>query len=65
MPLENEKSSLLVSKLSGLILIIVGFLLVASGYRADSTGYAVGGIVLIGIGIAILISKVVRRNPTG
>ena len=52
MPLENENSNFLVSKLSGLILIVVGFLLAASGYRAGSTGYMVAGIILLAIGIA-------------
>lgn len=63
MPLENEKSNFLLSKLSGLVLIVVGFLVAASGYRAESTGYIVGGIVLLAIGIAILARKVINRNP--
>lgn len=63
MPLENEKPNFLISKLSGLVLIVVGFLLAASGYRAESTWYIVAGIILLAIGIAILVSKVVRRNP--
>ena len=64
MPMENEKSSFLVSKLASLILIVVGFLLAAAGYRAESTPYIVGGIILLAIGIAILVSKIIRRNPT-
>jgi hypothetical protein len=64
MPLEHEKSNFLVSKLSGLILIVIGFLVAASGYRAESTAYVVGGIVLLALGIGVLVSKIVRRNPT-
>ena len=63
MPVESGNSNFLIGKLSGLILIIVGFLLAASGYRAESTGYIVGGIILLAIGIAILVGKVIRRNP--
>ena len=63
MALENERPNFLVGKLSGLILIVVGFLLAASGYRAESTGYMVAGIIILAIGLGILVSKVIRRNP--
>lgn len=62
MPTDTEKSSLLIGKLGGLILIVLGFLLAASGYRAASTGYMAAGIVLLAIGIALVVRKVLRRN---
>ncbi|MDQ2632865.1 MAG: hypothetical protein M3Y43_08275 [Pseudomonadota bacterium] len=64
MSLENEKTNFFVSKLSGLILIVVGFVVAASGYRAESTPYLTGGIVLLAIGIALIVAKVIRRNPS-
>jgi hypothetical protein len=65
MPVEGETSNLLLGKLSGLILIVLGFLLAASGYRAGSSGYLAAGIVLAAIGLALLVRKIVWRNrPT-
>ena len=63
MSLESEKPNFLLSKLSGLFFIVVGFLIAASGYRSESTGYMIGGIILLAIGIIILVRKVIRRNP--
>ena len=63
MPVDNGKPNFLISKLSGLLLIVIGFLLAASGYRADSTGYIIAGVIILAVGIALIVSKVIRRNP--
>jgi len=53
---------MLVNKLTALALIIVGFLILASGYRYESFfGMLVGCLVLV-TGIALLVLKIVRRN---
>ena len=62
MPSGGEKPNLLIGKLGGLIFIVLGFLLAASGYRGASTGYTAAGVLLIVIGIALLVWKTVRRN---
>ena len=54
--------NLLIDKLAGLVFIVIGFLLAASVYRAASTGYMAAGIVLLAIGIALVVRKVLRRN---
>ena len=46
MPVKDEKPNLLIGKLSGLIFVVLGFLLTASGYRASSAGYMAAGIAL-------------------
>jgi hypothetical protein len=65
MPAEGEKTNLLISKLVGLIFVVLGFLLAASGYRAASTGYMAGGVALLAIGIAIMWRQIARRNQGG
>lgn len=52
----------LFKKLSGLIVIILGFLVAASGYRYGSTQYLTLGIALIAIGLVLLVLMIVRRN---
>ncbi len=53
---------MLVSKVSGIVLIVIGFLLTAEGFREGATGYQVSGAVLVLIGIVVLIAKIARRN---
>ncbi|WEX86559.1 hypothetical protein PZN02_002858 [Sinorhizobium garamanticum] len=62
MALEDEKSNLFIGKVGGLVFVVIGFLLAASGYRYGSAGYMVAGIVFIAIGIMLLTGKVLRRN---
>ena len=45
------KPNLMIRKLSGLVLLIFGFLVLAAGYRDASTGLMTAGIVLLGIGM--------------
>ena len=54
---------MLVNKLVALVLLILGFLVLASSYRYESQAGVIGGAVLILIGIALLVMKIVRRNP--
>lgn len=61
MAIGSEKS-FLVGKLLGLLCIVLGFLVAASGYRSDAMLYMIAGIVILAIGIGILFSKVSRRN---
>jgi hypothetical protein len=58
----HEMPSPLVNKLSGLILILLGFLLAAAGYRSGHAWYIAGGIVALGLGVALLVRKIIRRN---
>ncbi|WP_331371290.1 hypothetical protein [Sinorhizobium chiapasense] len=62
MALEEEKSNLFFGKVGGLIFVVIGFLLAASGYRYGAAGYMIAGIVFIAIGIMLLMGKVLRRN---
>ncbi len=50
------------NKLIGLAAIILGFLVIAAGYRYTAPGYYAGGIVLLVLGVIFLISKIFRRN---
>jgi hypothetical protein len=54
---------MLVNKLVALVLIILGFLVLASSYRYENQLGTIGGLALLLIGIALLVLKVVRRNP--
>ena len=54
---------MLVNKLVALVLIILGFLVLASSYRYENQLGTIGGVALLLIGIALLVLKVVRRNP--
>ncbi|MEQ1944066.1 hypothetical protein ABMA32_16750 [Mesorhizobium sp. VNQ89] len=61
MALEDGKR-FLIGKLVGVLCIILGFLVAASGYRSDAMLYMIAGVVILAIGIGILMSKVARRN---
>lgn len=54
---------MLVNKLVALVLIILGFLVLASGYRYENQLGTIGGALLLVLGIVLLVLKVVRRNP--
>ncbi|MGF6177424.1 hypothetical protein [Ensifer sp. 4252] len=59
---EYRNLNLMKMKLIGLASIIIGFLVVASGYRYGSFGFGLAGAVLLLIGIAFVIGHVLRRN---
>jgi hypothetical protein len=54
---------LLMKKLGGLILVLLGCLGVASGFGTDSMGLVAVGVVALAVGIVLLMLKIVRRNP--
>ncbi len=54
--------NLMKMKLIGFASIVIGFLVVASGYRYGSFGFGFAGAVLLLIGIAFVIGHVLRRN---
>lgn len=51
-----------VQKLGALAIMILGFLILASGYRYDSFMTTVGGGLLVAIGLVMLALKIARRN---
>jgi uncharacterized membrane protein HdeD (DUF308 family) len=53
---------LLVKKLGGLLLLILGLLLLAMGFNAESTSTTVLGFVALAAGAALLALKIFRRN---
>jgi hypothetical protein len=54
---------LLMKKLGGLVLVLLGCLGVALGFGAGSTGLIALGVVALALGIILLVLKIVRRNP--
>jgi uncharacterized membrane protein HdeD (DUF308 family) len=62
MAVHTEQFHPLINKLAGLVAIILGFLIMASGYRYGSTGTIIIGIAIIVAGLAFLVLKIVRRN---
>ena len=61
----KERPPLLVTKLAATLILIIGFLVMASGYRYDSVMTAVGGAFLVAVGVLMLVMKIVRRNRDG
>lgn len=59
---ENNGLPRWVMKVASLVLIVLGFLMLATGYRYGYTGTAIGGVVLIVIGIVLLAAKIAARN---
>lgn len=57
-----EGPILLIKKLGGLLLIVLGFLLIATGINADYTGLAYVGGAIVVLGAVLLLLKVLRRN---
>jgi uncharacterized membrane protein HdeD (DUF308 family) len=53
---------LLVKKLGGLLLLILGLLLLAMGFNSESTSTTVLGFVALAAGAALLALKIFRRN---
>jgi membrane-bound ClpP family serine protease len=58
----GEGYLLLGKKLYGLLLIILGFVLTASGIYSTSMGLATLGILSLIAGLVLLALKIVRRN---
>ncbi|WP_245417544.1 LPXTG cell wall anchor domain-containing protein [Aminobacter sp. AP02] len=53
------------NKLTGLIAIIIGFLVAAEGYRSGSSWLIILGIVVLAVGLGLLLAKIARRNQGG
>ena len=60
--MSAEPSPFLIKKLTAMFALIVGFLVVTLGYWNESRGTIIFGWVLLAIGAALLILKIVRRN---
>ena len=54
--------TLLIKKIGGLLLIVVGFVLAASGLGSDSRALTVVGGLVLAAGLALLVLKIMRRN---
>ena len=57
-----NSGSLLVNKLTAIVFVVVGFLILASGYRYGSPSTLVGGCLILAIGVILLVLKIARRN---
>lgn len=55
-------SSLLVNNMTAIVLIVLGFLILASGYRYGLPSSLIGGSFVLILGIVLMILKIVRRN---
>ena len=58
----GTKPILLIKKVGGLFLVVVGFLLAASGLGSDSRALTMFGILMLVGGLALLVLKIMRRN---
>jgi hypothetical protein len=61
----DEGSILLIKKLGGLLLVVLGFIVMAAGISADSTGFVVLGTLVLVAGAILLALKIIRRNEAG
>jgi hypothetical protein len=57
-----DSPSFLVNKLTAIALVVIGFLILASGYRYGSPSSLIGGGLVLVIGIVLLVLKIARRN---
>lgn len=55
--------TLLIKKLAGVFLLVIGFLLTATGMSAGYGGLTIIGWILLAAGVVLLIMKILRRNP--
>lgn len=62
MAIADDKSALLVKKLGGLALVILGLVVGGFGFSTGVTWVATVGVVLLLAGIVLLVLKIVRRN---
>lgn len=57
-----EGPVLLIKKLGGLLLVVLGFLLIAAGATMGHGGLTVAGGTVAALGAVFLVLKIVRRN---
>jgi branched-subunit amino acid transport protein AzlD len=62
MALASESPILLIKKLGGVLLLLLGLLLTALGFNSESTGLTTIGILSLVAGAIFLALKIVRRN---
>ena len=60
--MATNSSSLLINKMTAIVLVVIGFLILASGYRYGSPSSLVGGCIVLAIGVILLITTVIRRT---
>jgi hypothetical protein len=60
----GEGPILLIKKLVGLILIVLGCLLIATGFNWGTTVQIVFGVLLLAAGVTLLVLKIARRNQS-
>jgi hypothetical protein len=61
----DEKPVLLIKKLGGVVLLIVGLLLAALGFANGSTMIGSLGVLVLAAGAVLLALKIARRNEGG
>ena len=61
----SEKPVLLIKKLGGILLLVIGLLLAASGLNGGYHGLTLIGALLLVTGVALIVLKIVRRNQPG
>lgn len=59
-----NSQSLLVNKVTAIVLFVFGFLILASGYRYGSPSSLVGGGIVLAIGVILLVLTILRRNSS-
>ena len=60
---QGDHTSLAMKKLIALALLAAGLGVTAIGFNSGSTGWIVGGVLIIAAAAILLIAKIVRRNP--
>jgi uncharacterized membrane protein HdeD (DUF308 family) len=59
----SDKPVLLLKKLSGVLTLLLGLLLTATGLSGGYHGLTAIGLLLLVTGVALLVAKIIRRNP--
>jgi hypothetical protein len=62
---EGGTPVLLLKKMGGMILLVVGSALAAVGFGSDVRGLGVVGLLIMALGLVLLILKIVKRNQAG
>lgn len=60
--IRNRKPVLLIKKMFGMLLLVLGFLFTATGFYQSSAMLITLGVILLAAGIGALILKITRRN---
>jgi hypothetical protein len=62
MATNDEMRGSILAKLSGIVLVVLGFLVAAAGYRYGHSWYIGGGVALLALGVTFLVRKIINRN---